>query len=176
MKDIVDVDINVINGGQNVPAFNALQKEPADGHTILAIGDGDLINTVMGRYDYRKITPICVAQRDQSVFWVPKDSPFKDLNGVIEHAHANPGKQKWTGGLQFEEILVAIFTDTAGIDIVYSPYADSTKANAALAGGFYDVGHEELGIMLSLYKLVRYVLWWYLLKKDYLVILRFLLL
>lgn len=81
-----------------------------------------------------------------------KDSTFKDLNDVIKNAKENPGKQKWTGGLQFEEIAVAIFTDTIGIDIVYSPYADSTKANAALAGGFYNVGHEDLGPMLSLYK------------------------
>lgn len=153
MDEMLDVDVLITNitGGQSVPAFNALQKEPADGYTMLAIGDGDLINTVMGRYDYKKITPICVAQRDQCVFWVAKDSPFKDLNDVIQDAKENPGRQKWTGGLQFEEIAVAIFTNTIGIDVLYAPYADSTQANAALAGGFYDAGHEELGPMLGLY-------------------------
>jgi len=154
MEGIIDTTIDIVNilGGRSIPAFNYVQSQPADGHTILAIGSGDLINTVLGRYDYRKITPLASCQWDQGVFWVPVDSPFKDLKEVLEDAKANPGKQKWTGGLTFDEILVALFTSKAGVDIKYDPYKSCTEANVALAGGFYTMGYEEIGPMLGLYE------------------------
>ena len=45
---------------------------------------GDLINTVLGWYDYRKIIPLASRQHDQGIFYVSIDSSFEDLMEVLE--------------------------------------------------------------------------------------------
>jgi len=153
MSDILGVEIKIVNivGGMDIPAFNALMEEPADGYTMLTIGDGDIINSVYGRYDYTELMPIARAQADQSVIWIPAESKFKDFGELIDDAKKNPGKQRWCGGRGYDEIFVAILSEKAGIEVVYSPFKSCNDANAQLAGGHYDAGHEEFGPMMSLF-------------------------
>lgn len=153
LSKIIGVDVKVVNitGGQGVPAFTALINEPADGHSLLAIGDGDIINTVRGLYDIREVIPVARCQQDQSVIWVPTNSKFKDFKDVIEHAKANPGVQRWCGGVDYDEVVVPWLASAAGIKIKYVPYKSGADAFAALAGGFFDVGHDEISAQASLF-------------------------
>ena len=154
MADIMGVAVNVVNmpGGENVIAVNKVLSEPADGYTIYAMGPDELMNTALKRYNYKDLTGLTMCQRDQSLFWVGAGSKFEGLKEVIADAKANPGKQKWTGGVGIDEIIVPYFAKLAGMKVQYVPYANSNEANAALAGGHFDVGHEELGPMLSLFE------------------------
>ena len=154
LETIIGQNVKVLNivGGQSVPAFNKFQGEPADGYTIMAISAGEIINTILGRYDYRKITPVAICQRDQGLFWVPQKSKFTSFKDVIEDAKTNPNKQKWTGGVQFTEVLVSLVCQKAGIDIEYAPYKSSNEAMSALAGGFYDVGYKEISGVIGLWR------------------------
>jgi putative tricarboxylic transport membrane protein len=154
LEKIVGQKVKVLNivGGQSVPAFKKVQGEPADGYTIMAISDSDIINSILGRYDIREMAPIAMVQKDQGLFWVPQNSRFAGLKEVLADAKANPGKQKWVGAIQFEEVVVALFMSRAGVKAQYTPYKDSNEAVAALAGGFFDVGYKEISGVYGLWE------------------------
>ncbi len=68
-KDIgVTVNVTNLTGGAGVKASTYVLSQPADGYTIYNFSPEQLINTVMDREDYRKFTPLCNVQMDQSIF------------------------------------------------------------------------------------------------------------
>ena len=154
LEKILKLNVKVLNivGGQSVPAFKKVMSEPADGYTIMAMADSDIINSVFGRYDVRELTPVAIIQRDQGLFWVPQKSKFNGMKEILADAKANPGKQKWTGAIQFEEVIAALFMSKAGIKAQYTPYKDSNEAMPALAGGFFDVGYKEISGVVGLWE------------------------
>ena len=154
LKEIVGQEIKVLNisGGEGVPAFRRLQQEPADGYTLLACGTQDIINSHFGRIDFTKLAPIAIANWDQSLLWAHTgEGSFESFQDLIDNAEEEPELQKWNGGLVFDELLHAAVTDSMGIEVNYVPYGHAPVANAALAGGFFDVGIDELEGMLGLW-------------------------
>ncbi len=154
LEKILKQKVKVLNivGGQSVPAFKKVLSEPADGYTIMAMADSDIINSVFGRYDVRDLTPVAIIQRDQGLFWVPEKGRLLGMKEILADAKASPGKQKWVGAIQFEEVIVALFMNKAGIKAQYTPYKDSNEAMAALAGGFFDVGYKEMSGVYGLWE------------------------
>jgi len=152
-KDLgVAVNVTNMTGAAGVKASNYVLSQPADGYTIYNFSPEMLINTVMGREDYRAFASLCNVQQDESLFWVRAESPFKTIQDMIKYAKANPGKLQITGTtpVSFDEVLIMVFAKQAGIKVKYIPYDKAPQTHAAVLGGHIDVLHEEPGSILSL--------------------------
>ena len=140
-------------------------EQPADGYTITSIGNDLPINDVLKRAEYKgkKLTiddfvPIIRCQYDTATIQVSskksksKGTPFKDINEFVEYAKANPGKVVigGTGSAGFDEVVVAMFMDAAGIDAKYVPFDSGGKMHAQALGGHIDAMFEEFGPTVSL--------------------------
>lgn len=154
VEKALGVQVNVINmpGAEGVTAFNKVNSDPADGYTIFAIGPEEIMNHVMKRYNFNDLVPVLRAQQDQSVLWVPENSPYKGIKEILEDAKANPGKQKWAGARGFDDVAMGLFIKKAGVKVDYVPYDKANEANAGVAGGHFVLGHEEIGSMLPLWE------------------------
>jgi putative tricarboxylic transport membrane protein len=154
LEEIVGQKIKILNisGGEGVPAFRRLMQEPADGYTILGVGTQDILNTLYGRTDFNDLTPLIVANWDQSLLWSHMgEGAFETFQDLIENAKDTTIRQKWNGGYVYDELVQAAVVKAMGIKINYVPYTHAPVANAALAGGFFDVGIDELEGMLGLW-------------------------
>jgi putative tricarboxylic transport membrane protein len=152
-KDIgVTVNVTNLTGGAGVKASTYVLAQPADGYTIYNFSPEQLINTVMGREDYKAFTPLCNVQMDQSIFYVRAESPFKTIQDVIAYAKANPGKLQVTGTtpLSPDEIVIMLFAKAAGIQVKYIPFDKAPETHAAVLGGHIDMLHEEPGVIMPL--------------------------
>jgi putative tricarboxylic transport membrane protein len=157
-KDIgVNVNVTNMTGAAGVRASNYVLAQPADGYTIYNFSPEQLINTVMGREDYRKFTPLANVQMDISTFYVRGESKFKTLKEVVDFAKANPGKLQFTGTTPQspDEIIIMLFAKKAGIQIKYVPFDKAPESHAAVLGGHLDVLHEEPGVIMSLIEAKR---------------------
>lgn len=150
----IGVAVNVTNmtGAAGVRASNYVLSQPADGYTIYNFSPEQLINTVMGREDFRLFAPLCNVQQDESIFYVRAESQFKTIQDVIKYAKANPGKLQFTGTTPQspDEIIIMQFAKKAGIQIKYVPFDKAPETHAAVLGGHIDVLHEEPGVIISL--------------------------
>ncbi|MBU3931470.1 MAG: tripartite tricarboxylate transporter substrate binding protein [Pseudomonadota bacterium] len=152
-KDIgVAVNVTNMTGAAGVKASNYVLEQPADGYTIYNFSPEQLINTVMGREDYKAFIPLCNVQQDESIFYVRAESPFKTIQDVIKFAKENPGKLQFTGTTPQspDEIIIMLFAKQAGIKIKYIPFDKAPETHAAVLGGHIDVLHEEPGVIMSL--------------------------
>ncbi len=152
-KDIgVAVNVTNMTGAAGVKASNYVLDQPADGYTIYNFSPEQLINTIMGREDYRAFAPLANVQQDESIFYVRAESPFKTMQDVIKFAKANPGKLQFTGTTPQspDEIIIMQFAKMAGIKIKYIPFDKAPESHAAVLGGHLDVLHEEPGVIISL--------------------------
>lgn len=152
-KDIgVAVNVTNMTGAAGVKASNYVLGQPADGYTIYNFSPEQLINTVMGREDYRKFAPLANVQQDESIFYVRGESQFKTIQDVIKYAKANPGKLQFTGTTPQspDEIIIMQFAKKAGIKIKYVPFDKAPETHAAVLGGHIEVLHEEPGVIMPL--------------------------
>jgi len=152
-KDIgVTVNVTNLTGGAGVKASTYVLAQPADGYTIYNFSPEQLINTIMGREDYKQFTPLCNVQMDQSIFYVRAESRFKTIQDVIAYAKANPGKLQVTGTtpLSPDEIVIMLFAKAAGIQVKYIPFDKAPETHAAVLGGHIDMLHEEPGVIMPL--------------------------
>jgi tripartite-type tricarboxylate transporter receptor subunit TctC len=152
-KDIgVAVNVTNMTGAAGVKASNYVLGQPADGYTIYNFSPEQLINTIMGREDYRLFAPLCNVQQDESIFYVRAESQFKTIQDVIKYAKANPGKLQFTGTTPQspDEIIIMQFAKKAGIKIKYVPFDKAPETHAAVLGGHIEVLHEEPGVIMPL--------------------------
>ncbi|PIV06715.1 MAG: hypothetical protein COS57_02270 [Syntrophobacterales bacterium CG03_land_8_20_14_0_80_58_14] len=77
-KDIgVAVNVTNMTGAAGVKASNYVLAQPADGYTIYNFSPEQLINTVMGREDYKAFAPLANVQMDESIFYVRAKAPSR---------------------------------------------------------------------------------------------------
>ncbi len=136
-----------MGGGSGSVGQSYVAKQPADGYTLLAISSDLFINSAYKRGDttYKDFTPVARVQYDQGVLWVRAESPFKTIQEVIADAKANPEKQKWgmTYAGAFDDTLLGLFVDSAGVKVNFVPYQSGSETLAAVLGGHVDVYYEE---------------------------------
>jgi len=148
----VNIHITNLPGGGGFRASNYVLSFPADGYTIYTFNPEQIINTIVGREDYRKFAPLCNVQQDQSMLYVRGESPFKTIQDLIRYAKENPGKLRFTGTSTGspDEVIVLLFAKRAGIKVKYIPFDAASETHAAVLGGQSDVLHEEPGVIMSL--------------------------
>jgi len=141
-----------ITGGGGVPAATRFFSTRADGHTLMAIGPEEIINSTLGRFDLERIQPVARIQYDQGLFYVSKDSPFNTAEELVEHARANPNKVSIavTGAAGFDETLVGLWNFTSEALLSPIPFNTGAESIAAVMGGHADVLYEEYGAARAL--------------------------
>lgn len=131
-------------------------QQPADGYTIWADGSNYAVNVALGRTPHKldAYIPIARIQHDTAMLQVTKDSKFKTIDDLVTFAKANPGKVKvgGTGAASFDEVVIALWEEAAGVDVNYVPYENGGAMQSAVMGGHIDVMFEELGPTASLVK------------------------
>ena len=154
-----------IPGAAGVNGMLYTMEQPADGYTITCLVNDLPINDLLkrGKYQGKLVTiddfvPIVCIQRDIAGIQVSgkkslsKGTPFKDISDFISYAKANPGKVTigGTGSAGFDEIVTAMFTKAAGIEVKYVPFDSAGKMHAQVLGGHIDAMFEEFGPTVSL--------------------------
>ena len=159
--------IVVVNmpGAAGVAAMIYAMEQPADGYTLLSIGNDNTIIDVLGRAEFqgRKLTiedfePVICAQVDVGGIQVNsekskfKGAPYKDIDDFVQTAKANPDKLivGITGSAGYDEVAVGIFTKQAGIKVKVVPFDSAGKMHAALLGNHVDAIYEEPGPTIGL--------------------------
>ncbi|MEW6697889.1 MAG: Bug family tripartite tricarboxylate transporter substrate binding protein [Bacillota bacterium] len=141
-------------GASGSIAGDYITQQPADGYTIWAMGSNYAVNVALGRTPHKldAYIPIARIQHDTAMLQVTKDSKFKTIDDLVTYAKANPGKVKvgGTGAASFDEVVVALWEEAAGIDVNYVPYEKGGAMQSALMGGHVDVMFEELGPTMGL--------------------------
>lgn len=161
-EGLVSVPMVVVNkpgGGQGV-GLAYLQQRKGDPYTIAAFSVPLLLINLTGqtKLSYKDTTPIARLLCDYAVFAVPKDSPYKSINDVMEALKKDPksikvGGSSSPGAADHIQFLVA--AKAAGItDLAAIPYVAFQEGfMAALMGGHVDLGStgftETLGPMMS---------------------------
>lgn len=143
-----------MSGASGSIAGDYVTQQPADGYTVWAMGSNYAVNVALNRtpHNLEAYIPIARIQHDTAMLQVTKDSQFSDIDKLVEYAKANPGKVKvgGTGAASFDEVVIALWEDAAGIDVNYVPYENGGAMQSALMGGHIDVIFEELAPTASL--------------------------
>ncbi len=150
--------ISVVNmpGAASAIAMDYVQKQPADGYTLLGLTSELVSNQLQGRtpYNHRDFTPIIRAHVDIGMLQTGPKSPFQNWKEMV--AFANKGERKirlgGTGAASFDQIASMIILDSAGIadKVTYVPFDSAGEMHAQLLGGHLDAMYEEPGVTLSM--------------------------
>lgn len=150
--------ITVVNmpGAASAIAMDYVQKQPADGYTMLGLTSELVSNQLQGRtsLSHRDFTPIIRAHVDIGMFQGGPKSPFKTWQEFVDFAKS--GKRKirlgGTGAGSFDQIASLIILDSAGIAdrVTYIPFDSAGEMHAGILGGHLDAIYEEPGVTLNL--------------------------
>ena len=127
-------------GGGSIGWANLISQKP-DGYFISGINIPHIVLQPLARgnagYQTEQLKPIALFQATPIGLAVLKDSPFKDLKGLVAYAKENPeaivcgGSGTWSG----HHIAHLQFSKMAGIKMTYIPSKGAAKSVAAFLGG-----------------------------------------
>ncbi len=128
-------------GGGGSIGWAALVKAKPNGYFISGINIPHIVLQPLARgnagYETDQLVPIAIFQATPIGLAVLADSPFKNLQDLIEYAKANPGaitcggSGTWSG----HHIAHLQFSKMAGIRMTYLPAKGAAKSVAAFLGG-----------------------------------------
>ncbi len=154
-----------IPGASGANGMIYTMEQPADGYSITSIGNDLPINDVQKRakFEGKALTiddfePIIRCQYDTATIQVnskkskTKGSAFKDVKEFVDYAKKNPNKViiGITGSAGYDEVVLSMWLNAAGITAKVVPYDSAGKCHAALLGGHVDAMFEEFGPTVSL--------------------------
>jgi tripartite-type tricarboxylate transporter receptor subunit TctC len=128
-------------GGGGIIGTEAVARAPADGHTVLFIGNGFTMNPALRAklpYDTeRDFTAVARVASNPLVISVHPSLPVMGLKQLIALARARPGELTFASGTAAGGLRLNAerFKAAAGIDIVNVPYQGGVPAVTAVLGG-----------------------------------------
>lgn len=137
----VIVDNRPGGGGGGIIGTEAVARAPADGHTVLFIGNGFTMNPALRAklpYDTEKdFTAVARIASNPLVVSVHPSLPVKSLKQLVALARARPGELTFASGTAAGGLRLNAerFRAAAGIDIVNVPYQGGVPAVTAVLGG-----------------------------------------
>jgi len=137
----VFVDNRPGGGGGGIIGTEAVARAPADGHTVLFIGNGFSMNPALRAklpYDTEKdFTGVARVASNPLVISVHPSLPVKSLRELVALARARPGELTFASGTAAGGLRLNAerFKAAAGIDIVNVPYQGGVPAVTAVIGG-----------------------------------------
>jgi len=155
VRRALSTNIAVINmpGAASAIAMEYVQKQPADGYTILGLTSELVSNQLQGRskYTHRDFSPVMRAHVDTGMIQTAPKSPFKTWAEFLKFAKTGGRKIRFggTGAAGFDEIASLVILDSAGIadKVTYVPYDSAGEMHAGLLGGHLDAMYEEPGVL-----------------------------
>ena len=128
----------------------AVVRAPADGHTLLFVGQPNAINaSLFPKLSFnfvRDIAPIAGIMRVPNVVLINPTVPARTLLELIAYAKAHPGKLNFasSGTGTTSHMAAELFKMSAGVDMVHVPYRGSGPALNDLLAGQIDVMFDNL--------------------------------
>jgi tripartite-type tricarboxylate transporter receptor subunit TctC len=126
-------------GAGTVIAQEQVLRAAPDGNTVLLNANSFVINPSDRKMAFDPLTtfePICYLVSSPQVIVVNSASPYRTLGEFIAAAKAKPGELSMgtVGPATTQHIAAEMFKRTAGIDVIYVPYAGGAPAVTALLG------------------------------------------
>ncbi|MCH9808084.1 MAG: tripartite tricarboxylate transporter substrate binding protein [Alphaproteobacteria bacterium] len=126
-------------GAGGAQAWSKLNGMEADGHTVMGI---NLPHTVLQPmikdvgYQTDDLTPVHYFHYTPNAIFVSKDSKFKTLQDLIDHAKANPGAVTFagSGSNSANHLAQAQFDQLAGVKTTYIPFTGTGPSVTAVLG------------------------------------------
>jgi tripartite-type tricarboxylate transporter receptor subunit TctC len=144
----VPVMIEYKPGGNTSIGMNYLRAQPNDGHNLAMNSNVVEVSIATGQVPYTENDFVDLVNfgGELSALYTKADSQFKDLNGLLDYARANPGKLRWgaSGTLSWQHIFILQLQQIADIKINYIPYGNTGEHMVALLGGNLDVCSASL--------------------------------
>jgi len=141
---------NKAGAGGNI-GTEAIAKAKPDGYTI---GMGNFAPLAVNHALFKKLNfdpftdlvPIMLIERGPLVLMVRAESPYKTVKDIVAAAKANPGKLSYaSGGIGGTHHLSgALFENTAGINMIHSPYKSGAAGATDLMSGQVDMMFEQM--------------------------------
>lgn len=124
-------------------------KAPADGYTVL-MSSGSTVSIlphISPNLDFspdRDLTPLAAGVRIELFLLARSELPFKDFEGLLKYAKANPGKLKYAspGNGTAPHLAGEMLKAAAGIQALHVPYKGSSPALQDLLGGQVDFAFD----------------------------------
>ncbi|MEJ5358822.1 MAG: tripartite tricarboxylate transporter substrate binding protein [Desulfobacterales bacterium] len=135
-KILVDYKV----GGGGALGWSELVRSKPDGYLICGINIPHIILQPLQQdtgYKTEQIVPIALFQRTPLALAVLKDSPYKDLQGLIEAVKAKPGEISIGGSGTFSghHIATLRLQKLAGVKFNYVPFTGAAPQMTAFLGG-----------------------------------------
>ncbi|MCM3490184.1 tripartite tricarboxylate transporter substrate binding protein [Alkalihalophilus marmarensis] len=141
---------NVTGAGGTVGAREVLDSA-ADGQTVLFFHNSLLLNKILGlvdfSYDDFKLAGIPILD-EGNTFMVNSDSPFEDLQDLVDYARENPNEVSIAtevGG--FTHLQLLALEQDQGIELNIVDVGGAADKIAALLGGHIDIVPTSLGLV-----------------------------
>ena len=117
----------------------------ADGYVIGALSEPHYTNTTVfdtPKYKHEDMVPVGLLGRDVPIWFVHKDSPYKDMNDLIAAAKENPGEITVAIGSFTGEhyITLAVLEDQADIKFRAVNVGGGAPVMSNVVGKHFDVG------------------------------------
>ncbi len=151
---------NRAGAGGNIGAGLVASAAP-DGYTLLSSPPGPIaINQYLYKrlsYDPATLGPVVILAEVPNVLAVRKDFPATNVQDLIAHAKANPGKVNYAsqGHGTTSHLTAEMFQSMADLKMTHVAYRGSAPALVDLAGGVVDLMFDNLASSLTLHNAGR---------------------
>lgn len=132
-------------GGGTIVGVDSAAKSPADGYTLVAVGNSFTVNhTLVTSLPYdslRDFRPISLLTKTPNVLVGHPSVPANDLAGLIAYAKAHPDKLSYAsvGNGTIQHLAGETLKSRAAVSIVHVPYKGQAPAMTDLLGGQIDL-------------------------------------
>jgi|SRR5690606_4088944 len=127
-------------GASGTIGATAVSRAEPDGYTVLYDATPFSINPHLFPklpFDPKSLQPLSLISLAPNVLIVKPDSPYKDVNQLIEQAKAEPGKLNFASGGSgtVQRLAFEMFRQKLDLDMVHIPYKSGGPAIMDVAGG-----------------------------------------
>jgi tripartite-type tricarboxylate transporter receptor subunit TctC len=126
-------------GAGSVIGTEAVARAPADGSTLLMLGNSFVINPHLRKLNYDPLTsfdPICYLVRSPTLLVVNSTSSYQTFADLVAAARARPGALTLasSGPATSFHIAAEVLKREANVDLTYVPFPGDPPAISALLG------------------------------------------
>jgi tripartite-type tricarboxylate transporter receptor subunit TctC len=170
LERVLNQSIPVVNrpGAGGILGTASVARAAADGTTVLMalsshamLPESERIQGRVPAYTIEQFAPVARITADPTVLLVPASSPWQSVEELVADAKKRPGGISFgsAGNYSTLHVAMAMFTGSAGIDMLHVPYQGGGPALTALLSGTVDtlasgpgpaLGHVKEGRLRAL--------------------------
>ena len=132
-------------GADQVIGLDFVNKQPADGYTLVLVAVGSLVTLPILAKDLRfdplkDFPPVTTMAEGRYVIGSSASKPWKTFQELLAQAKANPGKLNFGASNNSVRMLAEAITRGNGLGVVYVPYSQASAYLNAMVSGEVDMG------------------------------------